>query len=290
MKKINKNTIVISSIDTFQTKDKIENRRIKVDSLPGLTKKYINDNIITSRWNPNYKGILKKLSETEKIIEEMYCMATVINFSDIRMNRIDINTDINIEFGEISKHLDMLFMCITEGIDKNRKEWVDKDELEKESYWIGTQYMEINFYNKKRACETSGEKFEYPTRLEVRFKKIKSQDKKFHIEKAIKIYSEALEKFKYAEDRRIETICKEWDTFKKENPKGTLTHFVIKFEREIYTRRILHQLYLYVGLKGSFKSWIDKFKRGYKLELISENEMKELVKRINISLKRYKNN
>ena len=45
MKKINKNTIVISSIDTFQTKDKIENRRIKVDSLPGLTKKYINDKI-----------------------------------------------------------------------------------------------------------------------------------------------------------------------------------------------------------------------------------------------------
>ncbi|MCI6381071.1 MAG: hypothetical protein MR824_00710 [Fusobacterium mortiferum] len=290
MKKINKNTIVISSIDTFQTKDTVENRKLKVDVLPGQTKKYINDGIITTRWNPNHKGIINKLTETEEMIEEMYSMATVINFREIKMNRIDIHTDIDIEFQYVSKMLDMLFMSITEGMGKSRKEWIDKDDLQKESYWLGTQYVEVNFYNKKTACKNSGEKCEYPTRLEIRFKKIKSQDKKFHIDKAIKIYSDALERFKYAESSRIKALCDEWDIFKKENPKGTLTHFVIKYECEIYTRRILHELYEYVGLKGNFKSWVDKFKRGYKLELITEKDMKELIKRINISLKRYKNN
>ena len=63
-----------------------------------------------------------------------------------------------------------------------------------------------------------------------------------------------------------------------------------KEESDSNTRNILHALYKYVGLKGSFKAWVDKFKRGYKLDLITENEIKELVKRITISLKRYKNN
>lgn len=291
MGRFTKDTVIVSSIDTLQTKDKVENRKIQVDIVRGQTKKYINNGIITTCWSPNYKKIITKLTETEKEIEEIYKMAMVVNIEDVKMNRIDIHTDVAKEFEEIDKLLDLLFLSIIEGAGKNiKKDWIDKNDLKKEAYWFRTQYLEINFYNKKKEAENKGEKYEYPTRMEIRFKKIKSQDKKFHIDKAIGIYKEAIEKFAYAENTRIELLCAAWDKFIVENPKATLTHFVIKYEKEIHTKRILEGVYKHVGLKGQINLWIKKFRKGYKLELITENELKELVKRINISLKRYKNN
>ena len=291
MGRFTKDTVIVSSIDTLQTKDKVENRKIQVDIVRGQTKKYINNGIITTCWSPNYKKIITRLTETEKEIEEIYKMAMVVNIEDVKMNRIDIHTDVAREFEEIDKLLDLLFLSIIEGTRNNiKKDWIDKNDLKKEAYWFRTQYLEINFYNKKKEAKDKEEKYEYPTRMEIRFKKIKSQDKKFHIDKAIGIYKEAIEKFSYAESTRIELLCTAWDKFIVENPKATLTHFVIKYEKEIHTKRILEGIYKHVGLKGQINSWIKKFRKGYKLELITENELKELVKRITISLKRYKNN
>lgn len=290
MKKITTKTTVVSSIDTIQTKDLEDNRLMIIDNLLGQTKRKVENGIITTRWSPNYKGIIKRLSDTKNEMLEIYSRAYIINVDCMKMNRIDIHTDIDIKFCEIEKLLDFFFMILTEGMGKDRKEWTNKDDLKKESLWVRTQYLDIEIYNKEKECADKNKKCEFPTRVELRFKKIKSQDMKVHIDKAIGIYTDAIEKFAYAENRRIKVLCSEWDNFIKDNPRGTLTHFVIKYESEIYTRRILKELYMYVGLKGNFKSWIDKFKRGYKLDLITEKEICTLVQRINISLKRYKNN
>lgn len=290
MKRITNKTKVISSIDTIQTKEDKSNRRDNIDFVIGQSKKYTNDDKITTKWSPNHDFIKEKLSDTEKELEKMYESATVIDVKGVKMNRIDINTDVDISFEDVSKIIDFMFMCCTEGMDKQRKEWTNKDTLRKEAYWFSNQYLEINFYNKEKEDEDKEKKNEYPTRLEVRFKKVRKQDKKHHVEKAIDFYSGALERYSFAEASRIKLLCDEWDRFIEDNPKATLTHFVVKYEEHIYTRNILQALYKYVGLKGSFKAWVDKFKRGYKLDLITENEIKELVKRITISLKRYKNN
>lgn len=290
MKKITKDTLFISSIDTFQTKDSINNRNILIDTMPGQSKKYIDNDIIRTVWNPNHNGIIKKLTETEKEIVDIYSRAQIINTSVVKMNRIDINTDIDIEFTEIDKELDFLFLIITEGKNNLQREWGDKSDFKKDSYWFKSQYLDINFYNKSKDSMAKNEKCEFPTRLELRFKKIKSQDKKLHIQKAIDLYNESFERLEYAENTRIKMLCDEWDNFITDNPKATLTHFVVKHEKDIFTRRILEGLYKHVGLSGSISSWIKKFRQGYKLELITANEVKELVKRITISLKRYKNN
>lgn len=290
MKKITRKTKVVSSIDTIQTKEDRDNRELDVDFLQGQTMKYTNDYKIVTRWSPNHDFIKTKLSDTEKEMDIMFKRATVKDKSKVRMNRIDINTDVDIAFEDVSKIVDFMFMCCTEGMQKERKEWTNKDTLKKEAYWFSNQYLEINFYDKAKEDSDKEKINEYPTRLEVRFKKIKSQDKKHHIEKAINFYDGALERYSFAERSRMELLCNEWDKFIEENPRGTLTHFVVKFEEHIYTREILKGIYEYVGLKGNFKAWVDKFRRGYKLDLISENEIKELVKRITISLKKYKNN
>lgn len=290
MKKITNKTKVISSIDTIQTKENRNNRLFEVDFVLGQSKKYTNDDKITTKWSPNHDFIKEKLSDTEKELEKMFESATVIDSKEVKMNRIDINTDVDIKFEDVSKIIDFMFMCCTEGMNKERKEWSNKDTLKREAHWFSNQYLEVNFYDKEKEDEDKERKNEYPTRLEVRFKKIRKQDKKHHVDKAIEFYNGALERYSSAEKSRIDILCKEWDKFIKENPKGTLTHFVVRFEEYIYTREILQGLYKYVGLKGSLNSWIKKFRQGYKLELVTENEIKELVKRITISLKRYKNN
>lgn len=290
MKKITTKTRIISSIDTIQTKEDKNNRKERIDFVPGQSSKYTNEDKITTKWSPNHDCIKDKLSITEMELNKMYELATVIDVESVRMNRIDINTDVDIQFEDVSKIIDFMFMCCTEGMGSNRKEWTNKDTLKKEAYWFSNQYFEVNFYDKEKEDTDKDRENEYPTRLEVRFKKVKKQDKKYHVDKAISFYQGALERYSFAEKSRIKLLCDEWDRFVKENSKATLTHFVVKYEEHIYTRNILEGLYKHVGLKGSLSSWIKKFRQGYKLELTTENEIKELVKRITISLKRYKNN
>lgn len=73
MSRFTKDTVIVSSIDTLQSKDNVENRKIQVDIVCGQTKKYINDGIITTHWSPNYRKIITRLTETEKEIEGIYC-------------------------------------------------------------------------------------------------------------------------------------------------------------------------------------------------------------------------
>lgn len=288
MKKIDKTVVIQSTIDTTQTRDKILNRidsEIKVLGRKTIKKE---NGLITDKWCMNYKEYHEGLSSSVEELNKMFELATVIDLKEIKVNRIDVATDIDIKFNEIDKFITFYFMIFTEGMGKGRRKWTDMDLEEVDALWFKRQYLEVQYYNKEKQAKESGFSAKYPSRLEVRLKRTEKQDFKYHIDRVIKMYEEVPEKIQFLENSRIELLCRKWDEFKKDNPKGTLTHFVVAWEDKIYTRAMLEGLYKYVGLKGNFKSWIDKFKRGYKLELFTEKEVINLNKRIIKSLKEYK--
>ena len=64
-------------------------------------------------------------------------MSMVISVEEVKMNRIDIHTNIGREFEEIDKLLDLLFLSIIEGGGNNiKKDWVDKNNFKKDAYWF----------------------------------------------------------------------------------------------------------------------------------------------------------
>lgn len=290
MKKIDKSTLIRSTIDTTQTRDKIINR---IDCERGvLGRKVIKkeNEMITDKWCINYKEYHEGLSTSVKELKHMFELATVIEMDEIKVNRIDVATDIGIKFNDIDKFITFYFMVFTEGLGKGRRKWTDMDLEEVDALWFKRQYLEVQYYNKEKQARENGFQSKYPTRLEVRLKRTEKQDFKYHIDRVIKMYEEVPEKIKSLENDRIKLLCKKWDEFKEKNPGATLTHFVVSWEDRIYTKEMLRGLYKYVGLKGNFNEWVKWFKKKYTLDLFSEKEIITLNKRIIKSLKEYKKN
>lgn len=288
MKKIDKDIKIQSTIDTTQTRDKIFNRLDVEREILGRKVIKRDDKLITDKWCVNYKEYHNGLSSSVEELNKMFELATVINMNDIKVNRIDVATDIDMKFNDIDKFLTFYFMIFTEGMGSTRRRWTDIDLEEIDALWFKRQYLEVQYYNKEKQSKEKGFVAKYPTRLEVRLKRTEKQDFRYHIDRVIKMYEEVPEKIAYLEKSRIELLCNKWDKFKEDNPGATLTHFVMAWEDKIYTRNILKGLYDYSGLSGSFKPWVDKYKRKYKLELFTEKEVIVLTKRIIKSLKEYK--
>lgn len=289
MKKIDKDIKIQSTIDTTQTRDKILNRvESKIDVLGRKIVKREDDNI-TDKWCLNYKEYHEELSSSVQEMNRMFELATVIDIGKIKLNRIDVATDIDVSFDDVEKLLSYYFLIFTEGLGKGRRRWTDMDLEEVDALWFKRQYLEIQYYNKEKQAKEKGFAAKYPTRLEVRLKRIEKQEFKYHIDRVIKMYEEVPEKIRYVQEDRIKLLCKKWDEFKKKNPTDTLTHFVVAWEEKIYSKEILEGLYRYVGLKGNFNEWLKSYKKkGRQIELFTEKDIINLNKRIVKSLKDYK--
>ena len=288
--KIDKNLEVQSTIDTTQTRDKIINRLDIDRKILGRTIIKRDVENITDKWNVNYSKYHKNLSETVEELNKMFELATIIDNEVIKVNRIDVATDLDVKFDEVGKFISFYFMCFTEGLGGVRRRWTDIDLEEVDALWFKKQYLEVQYYNKEKQAKENGFEAAYPTRLEVRLKRTEKQDFKYHIDRTIKMYQEVPEKISYVEQDRINLLCKKWDRFKEDNNGATLTHFVMAWEDRIYTKEILKGLYKYVGLKGSFNEWLKWYNRKHKLELFTDKDILKLNKMIIKSLKEYKKN
>lgn len=290
---IEKNTIVVSSVDTSQHKDSIDNRKVKeripfVVGRPSEVWKY--DGKITTVMSPNQHGVITKFSETEKRYKEIMDTLTVINYDVVEMNRIDIHTDINIEYDKLEKILRAFHFCVNADKIKFVKTIFSEYDMLPEQLEVRTSTYHMKIYNKKKEAESKGERWEYPTRIEVSYMRIERQDIKFHLKKLIKLYKDSIKNFAEFEKQRIESMKKDYDSFIKEYPNTDFTNYVLRRYDKIETRSILEAIYKYSGKKGSFTSWLSKFQKRHGIVLYVEKDLRYMVTKINKSIKDYMNN
>lgn len=292
--KIDKDTIVISSIDTSQHKDFKENRECKerIPFVDGRVYEKWNDDDITVVLSPNKHGVITKLTETEKRYKEIMEALTVIDYDAVEMNRIDIHTDINIEYDKLEKLLRVFHFCV----NANKSKTVDiktifsEKTMLSEQLEIRTSTYHMKIYDKAKEAKVKGEYCEYLTRIEVSYMRIERQDKKFHLKKLIKSYKESVGNFEEFENQRIESMKMDYDRFIEEFPNTNFTDYVLRRYERIETRNVLESIYKHAGLTGAFKTWLSKFQKTHGIILYTEKDLKDMVARINKSIKEYANN
>ncbi|NFF82860.1 hypothetical protein FC764_16945 [Clostridium botulinum] len=283
-----------SRIDTLETRENVNNREdITINHIKGIEECLDKKSNVKTKYNPNNFGIKYsneyKLSETVNTLNQMQTVLTVIDTSKVEFKRIDIATDIDEKFDTISKFLDLAHKCI-----RAKKEggnaWNNTSEqtLNITNYLFRKKFnIEIEFYNKE--LESKGVS-KFPTRLELRFLRISSKDFKLHIKNAINLWYSMSLNLQLVEDKMIEMLKEKWVEEKKLNEGLAFTTFIYKWSDKIFTLRILKELYDFAELKGSYKSWLQEYRKKHVIEFYTSNQLKNFSKNIIKSLKMYSKN
>lgn len=282
--------IMKSRIDTIQTKEPIGNRGSFDVYVKGCEYDINKDGNVISIWNPNnirdtYSQEYK-LSLTKESLNKMFDMVTVIDAGNVKMNRVDICTDVDFNYIENIKLLDLLHRCLTVNF-KGGKKWtnISDEDLKISNLRYSNRDFNIEFYDKKKQTENT---HLYDTRLEVRALRVKSQELEHHVNRCIDLYNASIENITKVNKIVGEMLIKTWEEEKRRQPKLRFTTFVYKYSHYFYTMDILKVVYNHVGLKQGVRSWLNKFRNTYNIELYTKNDIDKMVKLIVKSLKEYK--
>ena len=279
-----------SRIDTIQTKEPTTNRVEWDIEVKGKEETLNKKGELITKWNPNnmcfnYSNEYK-LSTTKQKMEELMELATVINYDDVKMNRIDIATDSTMDFVVNAKLIQLLHKCLVAKI-KGGKVWLNVDDTDNKvsNVRFANRDWNIEFYDKDK--ESEGNSL-YNTRFEVRHLRIKSQDFVHHIDKTIDLWQGALNNLEVVDKIEVEKLKRIADDERKECPNMRFTTYVDRHNGEIFTLEQLKELYKYWGLKGSFKAWLNDYRKTHILELVNKTQLNNVVKEVVKSLKSYK--
>ena len=279
-----------SRIDTIQTKEPTTNRVEFDKEVKGKEEVINKKGELITKWNPNnmcfnYSNEYK-LSTTKQKMEELMELATVINYDDVKMNRIDIATDSTMDFVVNAKLIQLLHKCLVAKI-KGGKVWLNIDDTDNKvsNVRFANRDWNIEFYDKDK--ESEGNSL-YNTRFEVRHLRIKSQDFIHHIDKTIDLWQGALNNLEVVDKIEVEKLKRIADDERKECPNMRFTTYVDRHNAEIFTLEQLKELYKYWGLKGSFKAWLNDYRKTHILELVNKTQLNNVVKEVVKSLKSYK--
>lgn len=279
-----------SRIDTIQTKEPTTNRVEWDREVKGKEETLNKKGELITKWNPNnmmfeYSNEYK-LSTTKRKLVELMELATVINYDDVKMNRIDIATDSTIDFVVNVKMIQLLHKCLVAKI-KGGKVWLNVDDTDNKvsNVRFANRDWNIEFYDKDK--ESEGNSL-YNTRFEVRHLRVKAQDFEYHIDKTIQLWQGALNNLEVVDKIEVEKLKRIADDERKECPSMKFTTFVDRHNDEIFTLEQLKQLYKYWGLKGSFNAWLQKYRNAHIMELINKKQLNEVIKEVVKSLKTYK--
>lgn len=279
-----------SRIDTIQTKEPSTNR-VEFDvEVKGKEETLNKKGELITKWNVNnmcfnYSNEYK-LSVTKKKLEELMQLATVINIEDVKMNRIDVCTDSTVNFINNAKMIQLLHKCLVAKI-KNGKTWLNVDDTDNKvsNVRFANRDWNIEFYDKNKESES---KSLYSTRFEVRCLRVKCQEFEYHIDKTVQLWQGALNNLEVVDKIEVEKLKRIADDERKECPNMRFTTYVDRHNAEIFTIEQLKQLYKYWGLKGSFKAWLNDYRKTHILELVNKTQLNNVVKEVVKSLKSYK--
>ncbi|MCS6133267.1 hypothetical protein EXM65_17855 [Clostridium botulinum] len=282
-----------SRIDTLETREPVSNRRdITICDIKGIHKNYIINDFVKTVYNPNNFNFgyntEYKLSKTISTLDQMQTVMTVLELDNVEYKRVDIATDISVEFKDISKFLDLIHKCIR-AKEKGGKAWDNtcEDTLNISNYRFINRSLGIEFYDKLK--ESAGKAL-YPTRMEIRFLRISSKDFKFHVNNSINLWKAMSNNLDQVENEIVEILKNKWTEEKELSIGLTFTEFVYKWSDKIFTTTILKELYKFSGLKGSYKSWLQRYRSNHHIEFYSKNNLRIFSKNIIESLKDYLKN
>lgn len=232
-----------------------------------------------------YKKV-QGLKELKKIMGEVLEKLSVINKDKIKLNRIDIAIDNNLNFNDNFKLFLMFFDLYTFG-KSNKDRWytTNLDTLDKTTIIYKNTNLEVVFYDKEAE---SGGNHDFSTRMEIRFKRLSKMDFEKNLDKLIDSLKDLEEKIPLLEEDMSKRLIKLWEKESKKGITKTFSEFVRKYNEYFYTIEIIRQVYKATALKGNCTKWISKFREKNSLEFYKKSNITSLKKQMIKSIKTYK--
>ena len=287
-----------SIIDTLQIKVKLLNvedfTQINEEKFPFIKSRVVDaeDGSMTIGMSLNRrKGHYNRLTTLSNHIEEFNQMVHDFNISndaDIELNRVDIAIDTNLDYYENFKFILYMFELITYS-DKKSDKWytTNLETLQENSTKQIGRKRDIVFYDKED--ESKGRHL-FNTRMEFRYKDLKSLDFIKHINKVIDLINSIEQNIELLDKNMTNRLIRLYGKEINNGNVKSLSEFVRKFNKYIYTTEIMKDLYDGTGLTGNYENWIKRYRKSNKLEFISKSRIQryriETVKSLNL----YKNN
>jgi len=237
------------------------------------------------RVSGEYRAI-KSLKEFKMILSEVLKQMNIVNEDEVKLNRLDIAIDNDLDFNENFKFFLMLFDLYTfKYSKKDRWYTTDLDTLKRTTIIWNNSHYEVVFYDKN---EQSGGLHEFKTRMEFRFKRLSKMDFEKHIDKLIDNLKDIEEHIPALEADMASRLTKIWLDESKKGKIKTFSEFVRKYDDYFYTTNVMKLVYKESGLKAACSSWIKDFRKGNTLEFYSKSNITKTKKQMIKSIKTYK--
>lgn len=276
----------LSNVEDF-TKISIENFDYVKSIKPNLEKAEITIPLSLNRRQGHYNR-LTTLSENEVEFKAMLKDFGVIIDDDVKLNRLDIAIDTELNFDDNFKYFLYMFeLCAYS--DKRADKWytTNLNTLKNNTIKQLGRKLQIVFYDK--ADESNGRHL-YNSRMEFRFLDISCSDFKKHLDKLINLINSIEQNIELLDKNMSERIIRLYEREIERKDVKSLSEFVRKYNQYIYTTNILKALYEHVGLKGNYAEWLRKYRRTNKLDFFTIADVRKYKSNCIRSIKAYKNN
>lgn len=230
--------------------------------------------------------VLDNVKKFNTALEESLSDMGVVEMSNVELTRVDIALDTN-NYTMQQDFKKMLFCYELLTIKHKRDDrWytTDLNTLQRNTIKLFGDRFELEIYDKAKA---SNNMHPFSTRIEFRYKRLSKDlaDNEIYLKKTVDKIEEMDGKLLQLEENMSKRLIKLYQA-DKDNVKS-FSEFVRKYNDYFYTLNILKEVYKSVGMKGSYKGWLDNFRLKNKLEFYTAKDIKELQKAMKKSVKTY---
>lgn len=230
--------------------------------------------------------VLDSAKKFNNALEESLSDMGVIEMDNVELTRVDIALDTN-NYTMQQDFKRMLFCYELLTIKHKRDDrWytTDLNTLQRNTIKLFGDRFELEIYDKAKA---SNNMHPFSTRIEFRYKRLNKDiaDNEIYLKKTIDKIEEMNGKLLQLEENMSKRLIKLYQA-DKDNVKS-FSEFVRKYNDYFYTLNILKEVYKNSGMRGSYKNWLDTFRKTNTLEFYTAKDIKELQKAMKKSVKTY---
>lgn len=231
---------------------------------------------------------IESLGEYKNTFNEVLGILEVIDKEMVELNRLDVAIDSKKDFHNNFKYFLYLFELMAYS-DKRADKWytTNLNTLKNNTIKQIGRSLEVSFYDKE---DESNSRHLYNARMEFRFKRLNKMCFEDNVQKVLDMLKVVESNVEPLNKNMTIRLCRLYDMEMKENSVRSLSEFVRKFDRYIYTIEIMKGLYEHSDLKGNCTNWIRNFKRTNSVDFYTNKDIKAYKVDCNKAIREYKNN
>lgn len=207
---------------------------------------------------------------------------------DEKLNKLTISIDTELNFNNNFKYFLYMFeLCVYSDEKSDIMCTINLDTLKNSSIKQFRGNFQVAFYDKNDKSNSRGL---YNSRMEFSFSSMPFDDINKYIDKVMNLIDGIEKNIELIDNYMGSRMVKLYDQEIGQESVKSLSEFVRKYDRYIYTEAILKALYGKMNLRGAYSEWLSNYRRKNKIDLFTISDVTTYKDRCIKSIKAYKKN